>query len=123
MPFVLLGGVVIVASIWPNGRQSYGAAPGIDPVLEHVRPMIKRRDAPAISAAADQQAVIRGDRADMRVPVGLLPDEPNYNQPVYRQCAALDRRLNRCRAPLADAVESTVARAARAEKLRRSYVE
>ena len=66
--------------------------PGSYVVLKYVRPVIKRRDTQAISAAAAPQGVIEGSRADVSFLAGLLRDKFDYHQPLYRQ----HRRLIDC---------------------------
>ena len=66
--------------------------PGSYVVLKYVRPVIKRRDTQAISAAASPQGVIEGSRADVSFLAGLLRDKFYYHQPLYRQ----HRRLIDC---------------------------
>lgn len=75
-------------------KVSYRVAqrPGSYVVLKYVRPVIKRRDTQAISAAAAPQGVIEGSRADVSFLAGLLRDKFDYHQPLYRQ----HRRLIDC---------------------------
>lgn len=59
--------------------------PGSYVVLKYVRPLIKRRDTQAISAAPAPLGVIEGSRADVSFLAGLLRDKFDYHLPLYRQ--------------------------------------
>ncbi len=54
-------------------------------VLKYVRPLIKRRDTQAISAAPAPQGVLEGSRADVSFIAGILVDKFSYHLPLYRQ--------------------------------------
>jgi hypothetical protein len=59
--------------------------PGSYLILKYVRPVVKRRDTQAISAAPAPQGVIEGSRADVSFLAGLLRDKFDYHLPLYRQ--------------------------------------
>jgi transposase len=54
-------------------------------ILKYVRPLIKRHDTQAISAASAPAGVIEGSRADVSFLAGLLREKFDYHQPLYRQ--------------------------------------
>jgi hypothetical protein len=53
--------------------------------LKYVRPVIKRLDTEAISAAPAPQGVLEGSRADVSFLAGLLQDKFDYYLPLNRQ--------------------------------------
>lgn len=59
--------------------------PGSYVVLKYVRPVIKRLDSAAISAAPAPCGVLEGSRADVSFIAGLLVDKFAYHLPLYRQ--------------------------------------
>jgi transposase len=64
--------------------------PGSYVVLKYVRPVVKRRDTQAISAAPAPLGVIEGSRADVSFLAGLLVDKFAWHLPLYRQHQRLD---------------------------------
>jgi transposase len=59
--------------------------PGSYLVIKYVRPVIKRQDTDAISAAPAPLGVIEGSRAEVSFVAGLLVDKFAYHLPLYRQ--------------------------------------
>jgi transposase len=59
--------------------------PGSYLVIKYVRPVIKRKDTDAISAAPAPLGVIEGSRAEVSFVAGLLVDKFAYHLPLYRQ--------------------------------------
>ena len=64
--------------------------PGSYVVLKYVRPVLKRRDTQAISAAPAPLGVIEGSRADVSFLAGLLVDKFAWHLPLYRQHQRLE---------------------------------